>query len=744
MKVDLPFGKPDRWSAPRGLKLLDGWSMPRGLRLPGRRLGLIKAIRVASRIPWPALKPAQWPEAITGKLPGRRFNLLLAAALLSLLAGYLGYERFAAATQTTAAVQAAPARVGSLVTSVSATGSVVDTRQAKLSFPISGRLAELNVNVGDTVKAGQQLARLDPAPLQIKVAAAQSVLNSAQIKLQQLKDGASSEDIAAAKAVYNAAVAKLNDVAGGATAADRQAAQSAVDQAQATLTAAQAKLDQVKAGATDADRAAAQSSVDQAKASLNAAQVKLDQLKKYTYTSADWAAAQSAVDSDKAALAAAQAKLDQLQHPTTADVAAAQSAVDQAKASLTAAEDRVQMAQNGNLKDSGATSNSAAQQQYDAAKGSYDAAVQKLQQLQSPLPADLQAAQSAVAQAQASLNSAQAKVDMMKQGPQPQDLAAAQASVDGAQATLNSAQAKLDQLNAGPADADVTSAQSTADQARASLASAQAKLNQVNAGPTASDLESARSGVASAQATVAAKTNPPKDTDVALAQEQVNQAQTSLDQAELDLANATLTAPFDGVVAALVPNVGEQVGGSAAAVTLVNPKSVRIDATVDESDVAKLAVGQQSTVTFDALPDYRLDGKVIAIAPAGTSQQGVVSYLVSVGITNPDRTLPAGMSASLSIVTSRKDNVLLVPNRAIRSQGNSKTVQVVSQGKPEVRSVQTGASNDQMTEIASGLQQGDQVVIPSTSTAQPRTPNLQMGGAIGGGGGGGNFRPGGR
>ena len=691
------------------------------------------AVRRAARPSLPRLRPLPWPDAVRGRLPGRRVNLLLAAALVSLLSGYVGYQRFVAATHAAPMVQTVQARIGNLVTTVTAAGSVVDSRQAKLSFPVSGKLAELNVAVGDTVKAGQVLARLDPAPFQVKVDNAQSALNTAQIKLQQLKDGATPEERAAAQAAYNAAVAKLREVQAGATAADRQAAQSAVDQAQATLAAAQAKLDQVKAGATDADKAAAQAAVDQAKASLAAAQAKLDQVKNNTYTAADWAAAQAAADSDKAALAAAQAKLDQLLHPSPSDIAAAQAAVDQAKAALTSAEDRVQMTQNGDLQGSGATSNSAAQQAYDAAKANYDSAVHKLQQLQSPLPSDIQAAQSAVQQAQSSLNAAQAKLDMMKQGPQPQDLAAAQASVDQAQATLNAAQAKLDQINAGPADADVVSAQTAVDQAKANLAAAQAKLDQINAGPTASDLQAAQSAVAAAQADLAAKTNPPKDSDVALAQEQVNQARAALDQAKLDLANASLTAPFDGVVAAVGANVGEEVGSSPV-VTLVDPSSVRVDATVDESDVAKLAVGQQATVSFDALPNYQVQGKVISIAPAGTTQQGVVSFLVSVGITNPDRPLPAGMSASVTVVTDRKDNVLLVPSRAIRTQGNTKLVEVLSNGKTEMRQVQTGTSNEQMTEIVSGLQPGDQVVVQGTSTAQPRVSGIQGGGPIGGGG----------
>jgi len=260
------------------------------------------------------------------------------------------------------------------------------------------------------------------------------------------------------------------------------------------------------------------------------------------------------------------------------------------------------------------------------------------------------------------------------------------------------------------------------------------------AGPLPADLQSAQSAVASAKAQVAAKANPPKQTDLDLAAEQVAQSEIALKQVQLDLQNATLLAPFDGVVSAVTPNLGEQVSGGTAAVTLVDPKAIRIDATVDESDVAKLALGQPAAVTFDALPDQRLQGKVISVAPSGTTTQGVVSYLVSVGIDSPSKPLPVGMSASLTIETDRMDGALLVPNRAVHTQGRKRTVDVMVGDKTETRTVQVGASNDQFTQITSGLQEGDQVVVAATSTAQPRAG---IPGAGGMGGGVRVFRPGG-
>lgn len=684
----------------------------------------------------------------TRRLSGRQGGLLLAALLLSLIAGYFGYQRYLAATKTTPTVATTQVQVGSLVTTVSSTGNVV-THLAKLSFPGSGKLTELKVSLGDTVKEGQALAKLDPLSLQVKLDNAQSALNSANVKLQALKDGSTAEQIAAAQAAYGSAVAKYNEVAAGSTASDMAAAQAAVDQANAALPTAQAKLDATLAGATATDMAAAVAGVDQAKAGLNSAQVKLDQLKKNTYTAADWASAQATADSNTSALKNAQVKLDEVKKgSTTAELAAQQAAVDQAKQALTSAEDKYQTASgvdrsgNSTLADSGSSSVSAALQSYNAAKASHDAAVQKLSQMQSgPLASELQAAQTSVDQAQAALKSSQAKLDLMKQGPQPTDLAAAQASVDQAQPSLKSAQVKLEQLQQGPTNADLTSAQGSVDQAKATLASSQAKLNQLQQGPTQADLTSAQSSVASAKSDLATKAGPPKDSDIALSQEDVRQAEADLKQAQYDLDNATLLAPFDGSVASVGPNVGEWASGSnsttaTAIVALVDQSSVRIDATIGETDVAKIQVGQQATITFDALPGTTMSGKVIAVSPAGSSTQGVVSYQTSVSIDNPSKVLPSGMSANLSIVTEQKDNVLQVPNKAIRTQGTTKTVEVMANGKSESKSVQTGSSNDQMTEIVSGLQAGDQVVIQGTTTKAP-SGNTGIGGAgLGGGVGG--------
>ncbi len=663
------------------------------------------------KVALPIAKPILRAGAGVKKLSRKQLGVLLVAALLSTLAGYSGYQRHVLSSQAVPPVQTVPARVGPLVSTLTATGSIVATRVAKLSFPTTGKLVELNVAVGDSVKAGQQLAKQDDSALKLKVQTAEANLRVSQIKLQQLQEGATPEEKEAARASYESALAKYNELVAGPTQADLQAAQASVDQARANLAVAQVKLDQAKANVSINEQTLL-SSYEQAKANLLAAEAKLEQLKNPSQS--DLASAQASVESARASLKSAQTALDNLKNPTQSDLTAAQAAVNSARQSMITAQDKYEMAKGDNLSASGFSSVSAAQQNYESAKANYDAKVQELNKLLNPSPEDIQEAQAKLEAAQNSFNAAQAKLEQLK-NPSASDLASAEAAVSEAKSNLASAQAKLDQWKAGSAEADVQSAQASVDQAKAALLTAEAKLADLRAGPKASEIQAAKSSLANAQYTLAQKVNPPKEVDLIQAEEQVRQSEANLQQAKVDLQNATLVAPFDGVVASIAANVGEQVSESVV-MTIVDPMAIRIDVTVDESDVAKVAAGQPVTITFDAAPDRQMRGKVLSVPPMGTTQQGVVTYLISIApeLTGPP--LPAGMTAVANIEVERKDSVLLVPNRAVRTVGRNKVVDVlVEGGKTETRTVEVGSSNDQFTEIVSGVQAGEQVVIPATS-----------------------------
>src|SRR5579859_2139927 len=159
--------------------------------------------------------------------PGAR-PVLIGLLVLAVIAGagVVIYQRFFAPAPAAPVGQIIPVQRNNVAATVSATGSVVATKQAKLVFANTGRIKEVLVNIGDQVSAGQPLATLVGDATQVKLDTAKSQLATAQLKLQQLTETATPEDLAAAQASYDAAAAKLNDLQTGATPADVQAAQS--------------------------------------------------------------------------------------------------------------------------------------------------------------------------------------------------------------------------------------------------------------------------------------------------------------------------------------------------------------------------------------------------------------------------------------------------------------------------------------------------------------------------------------
>jgi RND family efflux transporter MFP subunit len=305
------------------------------------------------------------------------------------------------------------------------------------------------------------------------------------------------------------------------------------------------------------------------------------------------------------------------------------------------------------------------------------------------------------------------------------DTVSALTAVQTAQANVESAQAKLDGLGVATPQ-DLQSARAVQASAQAGFQTAQVKLAQIRAGPTQADLESARSGIAAAQATLSARSGNAKPSDLALQKEAVHTAELSVQQAQIDLDNNTLVAPFDGVVAVVNGNPGETApSGTTGFITLVDPNAIRVDVTVDETDVAKVAVGKVATLTFDALPGRPFRGQVISVAPSGTLSQGVVTYPVSINIDSRNQVLPGGLTASATITIDEKNDVLVVPLRAVRRVARDQLVEVVgAEGKTAPRPVKTGVQNDQFVEITDGLQEGDQIMIPSTVTRAPSGPGV--------------------
>ncbi len=205
------------------------------------------------------------------------------------------------------------------------------------------------------------------------------------------------------------------------------------------------------------------------------------------------------------------------------------------------------------------------------------------------------------------------------------------------------------------------------------------------------------------------------DEQIQQANLQIEQTQLSLEQTQARLADALLKAPFAGVVAAVNLQTGQAPAGLPA-IVLVDDAQFFVDITVDETDVGKLALDQAVAVTLDAYPNTALQGQVERIAPAANSMGGVVTYPVRVRLSPDDRVqVRDGMTANVSINTSRKENVLLAPNWAIRTErtGGETFIYAYHLVDGELRrvAVTVGMRNEAFTEVLSGLEEGMTVAL---------------------------------
>ncbi len=416
-----------------------------------------------------------------------------------------------------------------------------------------------------------------------------------------------------------------------------------------------------------------------------------------------------AVKRARADLARAQAQLEQLYRPALAEeVASAQAAVASAQANL----DRVLAGPS--------------QEDVASARAAVESAQANLDRvLAGPSQDEITAAAANLRRAEIALKQAQWAYDQVaylgEVGAMPQAAQLEQATID-----YEAALASYNLAVQGPTEADVAAA-------RSQLAQAQASLAKLLEGPTEADVAAARSQLAQAQANLARLLEGPTEADVAAAQAAVDVAQTGLEQAELNLAKASLVAPIDGVVTEINVKRGERPPGLAA-VVLADMSVYHINVEVDEIDISRVALGQSVVITIDAIPDEEFAGHVADISPGpirGTSS-GIVAYEVTIALDSDDSRLLPGLTADATIETDRLENVVVVPNRAVSiDRGSGKPVAYVEkvdeQGNPVRVEIELGLRNETMSQVLAGLDEGDQIVIRGRSRREQLQQVIQGG-----------------
>jgi HlyD family secretion protein len=205
-------------------------------------------------------------------------------------------------------------------------------------------------------------------------------------------------------------------------------------------------------------------------------------------------------------------------------------------------------------------------------------------------------------------------------------------------------------------------------------------------------------------------------------QADVAAAQASVDAAQATVNMASIIAPFDGDVIAVYDQPNDLVDTTTLAVVIANRQTYTVDAKVDESDIAKVTLGQPVAVTLDALTNLKLDGKVTGVNLFGQSDSGVVKYDVFVTLPSSETPLPLGATANLTIQVSAPTKMLAVPITAVRTDDQGEYILRVGQGSsPQRINVQSGDIVGNLVAVSGDLKEGDRVVITQTNTTSANT-----------------------
>jgi HlyD family secretion protein len=283
----------------------------------------------------------------------------------------------------------------------------------------------------------------------------------------------------------------------------------------------------------------------------------------------------------------------------------------------------------------------------------------------------------------------------------------------------------------------IDSAKTSYATALINLQKAEAALAKLNEPADANKVATANEKIAQAEESLKELKSGLSAVDLAIAQNSLKQRQSALASAQNKLADAqktladyTIKAPFAGTIAAISADVADEASPSTAIATVVTTAKIA-ELSLNEVDAAKIAVGQKATLTFDAVSDLSVAGVVSEVDSIGTASQGVVNYSIKIVFETQDDRVKSGMSVTAQIITSAKTDVLTLPNAAVHTANSATTVSILpnantsdqtaftqgvsSSEAPQSKQIEIGEANDQVTEIVSGLNEGDIVVLRTVS-----------------------------
>lgn len=331
----------------------------------------------------------------------------------------------------------------------------------------------------------------------------------------------------------------------------------------------------------------------------------------------------------------------------------------------------------------------------------------------------------AVEQATANLLSAQSKVKTLKEGAKPQEIEQARSAIRQAQANLDAAQADYQRQKSLFAEGGLSKQQLDAAEnkylnAAESLKTAQQKLDLLLSPPDPVELAAAEAALRQAQVNLeVAKANAKIDSasvDLLAAKAELSQAEKEYLDAKEFLTSTKIVSPVDGLVITLNIKPGDYYEPQTILGTVGDLGHLEVTALVDETEVTQVKIGQKVDIAADAAPDVTFEGQVTNIAQQGQVTDNVVTFPVTISIADARGLLKPGMTVDAEIISERRTNVLVVPNAALSERRGRMMARMLEDGKPTYRRVELGITDGRMTEVLSGLKRGDVVAIERTGT----------------------------
>jgi len=627
------------------------------------------------------------------KVKKRIIIIVILLALIGLAATYYVSANKKNITYTTTKVQR-----GNIIQTVSETGTIKADNEVNLSFANSGKINSINVKVGDKISSGQVLAELDYAALNIKKQEAAAGLAVVQGNLSKLISGATTQDIAIAQANvsqaqknYNAAISSLDKI--------KKTVNENISQAQRALN------DLQSSASTD---------VTPAEQAIMTAQINLTNTKAIYQKDIDNSIKNALVVlSDK--INVVNNSLDVLNRTINDE-----DGKDLISVKNTTFITQTRLEYNNAINYLNIAKASLAKASADKSNGNVQGAVDDVWNLVNEANKALKSCYSALENSIISASFSQSDLDTLKASiNKEQGLISAAVSV--VQQTMQDLDSVILNYNTKVSSADDALGQAKTNYndavSKAKNALTTAKVSgdqQINAAQ--SSVDSAREGQAVVQAQLAKVLAPANSYDVALLQSQIKQAEANLNAVVKQIDDNKIKSPIDAVVTRIDYKVGEQATPGKTAIAILGENNFKIEVLISEADISKIKINQNVAITLDSYGEnVKFNGVINFIEPAETVIQEVIYYKIVILFTdkNISYTIKSGMTANVVITAENKENILIIPNRAIIDKENGgKFVRILLDNQQVAEKDLTLGirGDDGVVEVLSGVNEGENVI----------------------------------